>query len=94
MLVFIGCFHLGHAQRNRGGLLDGVEHKPGGAVVELASGKRLDDLAEGNTHGAEILQRREDELSGLVATLGKSKTQAASALHEVVIAIFSAAQGG
>ena len=45
----------------------------------------------GDAHRAEVLQRRDDELTGLVATLGKGTTQAASALHEVVIAIFSAA---
>src|SRR5580700_7565008 len=93
-LVLMGCLHLGDAQRNGGGLLDGVEHKPGGAVVELAGGKCLNNLAESDTHGVKVLQRREDELSGLVPTLGKSKTQAASALHDVVIAVFSAAQGG
>src|SRR5580700_7355572 len=88
------CFHLGDAQRKGGGLLDGVEHEPGRAVVELASGKSLDDLAESDAHGVKVLQRREDELTGLVATLGKGETQAASALHEVVITVFSAAQGG
>ncbi len=69
----MGCLHLGDAQRNRGGLLDGVEHKPGRALVELASGKCLDNLAEGGAHRAEILQGRQDELTGLIATLGKAR---------------------
>jgi hypothetical protein len=63
-------------------------------AVELAGGESLDDLAEGDPHGAEVLQGRDVELAGLVATLSKDAAEAASALHEVVIAVFAVTKSG
>ena len=85
--------HLGNAEKDSGGLLDGIEHESGRALVELPGGEGLEDFAEGDGHGSKVFQGWEIEGARLVAAQGEGATQAAGAMGEVVEAVLAALQG-
>jgi hypothetical protein len=79
---------LGAELDERSGLLDGVEHFAGGTVVELTAADSLGNFRECEFHCIEIHERRNLEPVRHVIAQSAGATQSASAVPEVVIAVF------
>jgi hypothetical protein len=74
---------------DRRGLLDGVEHFAGSAMIELAGAQGVRDLRQCDLHRGEVVQRREVETVRHVIAQGAGAAQAASASNEVMTAVFA-----
>src|SRR6516165_7269070 len=91
---FYLCFQFRSDLDDRRGLLDGVKHFAGGAMIELAGAERLDDLGERGLHGGEVFESGKVHAVRHLLAERAGAAQAASARDEVVMTIFAALKSG